>query len=170
MEPVAQAPVPTQPQPAASSGSCWRAGAESRLADLMLQLHQQSLQAQEVSRTRQSALLSSQVGIMRQLASSTRWDGIRSLAFGTLSGVASCAAPFAADRFQDTLKAVGSAVLPQIGRCWDGFAESNKMPLQLERSHLDHSLQLAQSWQQNLQRQEQSIQELLRSSTIQVRA
>lgn len=151
-----------------SSGST--SGVEARMQGLMLQLYSDSLQAQEVGRNRQTHLLHAQIAVMQQLAGSARWDGIRSLAFGVASGITSCAAPFARTSFQQPLQAIGSNVMPQIGRCWDSFAESSKMPKQLERSHLDHFVQINQNWLHQLQGQEQRIQELFRSCMTTVRS
>jgi len=143
---------------------------EARIQDLMLQLRTSSLHTQELAYQTQGSLRKGQVQIMQQLASSSRWDGVRSMAFGLLSGASSCAAPFAPVAWQQPLQVAGSTVLPQVGNCFNSFAEASKMPRQLERSHLEHRLQLASSWLQQLQGQEQRISEIYRSCLVQVRS
>jgi hypothetical protein len=158
-----QAPLSAQPV------SKSRAGAEARVQALMLRLQVQSFQSQEVARQSQSRLLQQQVNLIHGLASSARWEGIRNLGFGLVGGAASCASPFLSQSLQQTVQGITSAALPQISKCWDNFVESGRMPKQLERSHLDHSVQLRQSWVQQLQGQDQKIQEIFRTAFINLR-
>jgi hypothetical protein len=164
-----QAPV-LGPSLKIDQGSLAASSTEARIQDLMLQLRADSLQSQELAHRTSSRLRLDQVQLMQQMASSTRWDGVRSLAFGLIGGVTACASPFVRPSLQQPLQAFSSNVLPQVARCWDSFSESARMPQQLERTHLDHRVQGNSAWLQHLQSQEQRIQEIYRSCLIQVRA
>jgi hypothetical protein len=166
---VMSASPPVSPQVGRKSSGIRTAGAEARVQDLMLRLQVQSFQSQEVARFSQASLLKQQVSLINSLASSARWEGIRNLGFGLASGAASCTSPFLAPSLQQTVQGIASAALPQISKSWDSFAECGRMPKQLERSHLDHHVQLRQGWVQQLQGQDQKIQDIFRSAFVNLR-